>query len=159
MERAKFNSTYVSGEQRLPRFHNLIGTKLHSRFPELDSFWWITFRVYLREKAGYADWRDALEDVVAFRLHLSDFLFRAEGAKSRHCTNRLYSLYFIISKLYLQPPCNLCVFSWHQEYKMKFKELSPIKWRPQSIFFTRSVAFVVGIIPLNKIFVQQFLIW
>ena len=34
----------------------------------------------------------------------------------------------------------------------RFKELSSIKWRPLSIFFTRSVAFVVDI-PLNKIFV------
>ena len=37
--------------------------------------------------------------------------------------------------------------------KMKFKEFSPIKWRPLSIFFTRSLAFLVDIIPLNKIVV------
>ena len=36
---------------------------------------------------------------------------------------------------------------------MKFKEFSSIKWCPLSIFYPRSVAFVVDIMPLNKIFV------
>ena len=36
---------------------------------------------------------------------------------------------------------------------MKFKEIFSIKWRPLSIFYLRSLAFVVDIIPLNKIFV------
>ena len=43
---------------------------------------------------------------------------------------------------------HLCGTKWHQEHRMKFKEFSPIKWRPPSIFFARSVAFEVDIIQL-----------
>ena len=40
---------------------------------------------------------------------------------------------------------HLCWTRWHQEHKMKLKEFSPIKWHPISIFYARSVAFVLNI--------------
>ena len=48
---------------------------------------------------------------------------------------------------------NGCGTRWHQEHNMRFKEFSTIKWRPLSIFFSRSVAFILDIITLNTIFV------
>ena len=40
-----------------------------------------------------------------------------------------------------------------KKHKRKLKDFNPIKWRPLSIFFIRSVAFDVDIIPLSKIFI------
>ena len=76
------------------------------------------------------------------------FLPRCKGARriARPKTNS--SRWYFWSDYYSQPHW---VFSrWHHEHKMKFKECSLIKWGPPSIFFTRSVAFAVELIPLNK---------
>ena len=59
-----------------------VNQNLNYQFSEV-SFWWTPLKKYLQEKAGFEDWRDAFEDVDDFRLHLSDFLFHAEGAQSR----------------------------------------------------------------------------
>ena len=46
-----------------------------------------------------------------------------------------------------------CGIRGHQEHKKKFREFSPMMWRPLSTLFARSVALLADIMPLNKIFV------
>ena len=82
MEIARWNLTYVSGVQSFLSFVVKVNQSLHSQFSEA-TFWWTPLRKYLQEKVGFEDWRDAFDDVDEFRLHLSDFLFHAEGAQSR----------------------------------------------------------------------------